>query len=112
LLLVTATIDFWHPTAGGAFGFADPDVGLGYAYALNRMSFHLFDDPREQTLRTAVYRCLGTQPDQRGVGGAAARTELPARLPVDSDHPSGLRASPVTDSEPCRPVACGGPGGD
>jgi hypothetical protein len=26
------------------------------------MGFYMVDDPREQTLRTAVYRCLGIQP--------------------------------------------------
>jgi hypothetical protein len=30
------------------------------------MGFHLFDDPREQSLRTAVYRCLGIQPRTPG----------------------------------------------
>jgi CubicO group peptidase (beta-lactamase class C family) len=44
------------PGAGGSFGFADPDTGIGFGYVMNKMSFHLFGDPRELSLRQALFR--------------------------------------------------------
>jgi hypothetical protein len=35
-------------------GFADPQLGMGFCYAMNRMGFHLWDDPREVVLRQAA----------------------------------------------------------
>lgn len=50
---------FGAPGMGGSFGFADPEAGIGFAYAPNRLDVPLVADPRETALRQAVYRCLG-----------------------------------------------------
>ena len=49
---------FGAPGAGGSFGFADPQAGVGYAYVLNRMGTYL-EDPRERALRAAMYQSIG-----------------------------------------------------
>ena len=49
--------------AGGSFGFADPDTGIGFAYTMNKMGFHPWSDPRELALRNALFDdVLGTRP--------------------------------------------------
>ena len=52
---------FGAPGAGGSFGFADPQAGVGYAYVLNRMGTYL-EDPRDLALRTAMYQSIGETP--------------------------------------------------
>ncbi|MGO8946361.1 MAG: serine hydrolase domain-containing protein [Ktedonobacterales bacterium] len=49
---------FGTPGAGGSFCFADPAAQIGFAYGMNKMGFYLWDDPREKSLRDAVYRCI------------------------------------------------------
>lgn len=47
---------FGTPGFGGSFGFADPDTGIGFAYVMNRLGFHLYSDPRELAVRQALFR--------------------------------------------------------
>jgi CubicO group peptidase (beta-lactamase class C family) len=42
--------------AGGSFGLADPDPGIGYGYVMNKMGMHIHSDPRELALRQALFR--------------------------------------------------------
>jgi len=49
---------FGTPGAGGSFGFADPETGIGFAYVMNRTGFHLWDDPRELALRDVLFRTV------------------------------------------------------
>ena len=52
---------FGHAGMGGSMGFCDPDAGLGFGYAMNRMwtSTLTADDPRAPRLMQAVYDSLG-----------------------------------------------------
>lgn len=61
--------------AGGSIGMADPTLGLGLSYTPNRMGFGSPTDPREVTLRDAVYRCLDGPPQD------------PHRRRADRRHP-------------------------
>lgn len=50
---------FGHTGLGGSFAFADPDLGLGFAYGMNRLGMAVPTDIREQSIRRALYDAIG-----------------------------------------------------
>jgi CubicO group peptidase (beta-lactamase class C family) len=56
--LVIGPRAFGHVGAGGSLGFADPEHGLAFGYAMNRQGPGLLLNPRGQTLVDAAYACL------------------------------------------------------
>lgn len=49
---------FGSPGSGGSLGFADPEVGVGYAYVTSQAGTALTGDPRDVALREALYAAL------------------------------------------------------
>lgn len=67
-----ANAAFGTPGNGGSFALADPDTGIGYCYAPNRLGYGLVDE-REIALRDALFRdVLGERP-QHPLGAGRAR---------------------------------------
>ncbi|MFN0147533.1 MAG: serine hydrolase domain-containing protein [Dehalococcoidia bacterium] len=58
---------FGHVGAGGSIGFADPEVGMSFGYAMNRMGKGILMNSRGQSLVDAAYRCLGYGSNDGGV---------------------------------------------
>lgn len=48
---------YGHTGLGGSFGYADPDKGLGYCYAMNLGGYSVPIDERDFALRTALDSC-------------------------------------------------------
>ncbi len=49
---------FGHPGAGGSLGFADPERGVAFGYAMNQMKLGVSGDERSDGLVRAVYDSL------------------------------------------------------
>ncbi len=53
---------FGAPGTGGSLGFGDPKAGIGYAYVTSQMGTSVTGDPRDLTLRNAVYSIIPPAP--------------------------------------------------
>ena len=49
---------YGHSGTGGSLGFTDPDAGLGFGYAMNRLHATVAGASRSARLLAAVYDCL------------------------------------------------------
>jgi CubicO group peptidase (beta-lactamase class C family) len=71
---------FGHVGAGGSLGFADPEAGMSFGYAMNRQGAGILLNDRGQSLVDAVYRSLGYRTDAGGVWHRP-RTAIASRHP-------------------------------
>ena len=49
---------YGSPGSGGSLGFADPSAGVGYAYVTSQSGTSLTGDPRDVSLRDALYDAI------------------------------------------------------
>ncbi len=54
---------FGSPGSGGSLGFADPSLGIAYAYVTDRMGTALTGDPRDVALREALFSAVSARPN-------------------------------------------------
>ena len=57
---------FGSPGSGGSLGFADPAMGIGYAYVTSQMGTRFTGDLRDVALRDALYAGLRSSEVMRG----------------------------------------------
>jgi CubicO group peptidase (beta-lactamase class C family) len=57
---------FGHVGAGGSIGFADPETGMSFGYAMTRMGRSILLNDRGQSLVDAAYRSLGYRSNETG----------------------------------------------
>ena len=57
---------FGHVGAGGSIGFADPECGMSFSYAMNQMGKGILLNDRGQSLVDAAYRALGYRTNAGG----------------------------------------------
>lgn len=50
---------FGHPGAGGSLAFANPELGVAFAYVMNQMGHGISADDRNVALGNALLACLG-----------------------------------------------------
>jgi CubicO group peptidase (beta-lactamase class C family) len=93
---------FGSPGAGGALGFADPTVGIGYAYVTSRMGAALTGDPRDLALRDALYSALYSSVQVRSVSASRGKGSS-ARDSATHSFPNVSRVRRRCRHEGCSP---------
>ena len=83
-----------HPGRRRLVRLRRPRAGVGFAYAMNRTGFRLYDDPRELALRDALYRSLGERPQGCRLSGPAGCRTARARAISGGRGPAARGSRP------------------